>query len=177
MDEGALDFAQPSMFEYENNIKRLDNALLLCYTLVMNDKSNNPVDEKEFLDYLAKQEIGTNLTVIDDLMNGLREDSRHLDRGFVISVFRSLEDGGYGTLLLGRRGKQTRFVWNDSNKETLEFSLEKGGENNERETQDVETITHQFVLRPNFKVTIVLPSDFSGEESERFSAFIKSLPF
>lgn len=39
------------------------------------------------------------------------------------------------------------------------------------------TLTHVFHLRPNVRVQVTLPVDFTEEESFRFSRFIETLPF
>jgi hypothetical protein len=38
-------------------------------------------------------------------------------------------------------------------------------------------ITHQFKLRPEMTVTVQLPGDLTEKEAERFSQFLRSLPF
>lgn len=38
-------------------------------------------------------------------------------------------------------------------------------------------LKHDFLLRPDLKVTLSLPSDFSTNDSERLQSFIRTLPF
>jgi hypothetical protein len=39
------------------------------------------------------------------------------------------------------------------------------------------TISHRFVLRPDFRVDVDLPADMTQAEARRLAAFITSLPF
>jgi len=116
--------------------------------------------------------------------DSLRSCSRKpVTRADVVEVFRDLHKLGVGTFVIGRKGHLSRFQWTVS---SVELGKAAAGENvnvqvsakhegTPRERSDV--ISHRFVLRPDFSVSFVLPSDLSTSEASRLSDFIKTLPF
>ena len=114
----------------------------------------------------------------------------------IIAVFRQLDELGAGELKVGRRGSKTRMAWNYSIRSLgaaaqgaatalEEIDPSKLDEEAEEEdaieadgdTSDVTWITHSFQLRPDLRITIKLPADLTGRETDRLSGFVGNLSF
>jgi len=114
----------------------------------------------------------------------------------VYNCFQAFDAERRGRLIIGRRGKPTRFEFykegNISQKDNilkeensvyknLEAplgrdlgSLEQAQQANEK---NYEPLLHSFALRPDLQIEIQLPSDLRPNEAERLASFIKTLPF
>jgi hypothetical protein len=115
-------------------------------------------------------------------------------RRIVIDFFRGLTTAGFGRLLVGRRGKKTRFQWGrgvrmldfaqaasspaDPHAAPRDFSRAQPGEAPTRamESCSVGAITYRFALRRDYLACFELPADLSAAEAERLTNFIKTLP-
>jgi hypothetical protein len=116
-------------------------------------------------------------------------------RGQIINLFRKLAEIGVGEFKMGRRGASTRIEWNFSVRSIGaaaqgKVAELKGIDDNEVDENEVEapdndapwsdfdddSIEHSFQLRPDTKVSIRLPQDFSTKEAERLAGFIRQLP-
>ena len=108
-------------------------------------------------------------------------------RKLVLDFFKALENLKTGRLLVGRRGKPTRFVWSVPMLEVAAAAAGAGKmsapPNNGNATETVrqsptqsDMVSFQFVLRPGLVVRFDLPHDFSQIEADRLCKFIKALP-
>ncbi len=94
-------------------------------------------------------------------------------------------------MIIGRRGRLTRFQWRDGIGMLEAVHAARGGTSGAVLTESTpgeevaggrrvgvqEQLVHQFAIRPDCIVRVTLPVDFSREEAERLAAFIKALPF
>ncbi len=133
---------------------------------------------KAILDDFAGRTNRQSTTGVDQIMSRLR--AAELPKGEVVKLFRRLEVLDYGRFVVGRRGKESRFVWSAN---PIEVGKAAQGEDlaitslPEPQTPEAEMVTHQFNLRPGMPVKVELPADFTEREAERFSQFVRSLPF
>lgn len=111
----------------------------------------------------------------------------------VIRVFRKLAELGCGRFIEGRRGFKSRMAFTYSivelgevacgnqdqvpavSKKQSEFELEE--ENSDINLTTKNFVSHQYQLRPDFSAELRLPKNLTEKETERLSAFIKTLPF
>ncbi len=114
------------------------------------------------------------------------ENCTSLSYSDVLALFKRLDKIGAGDYLVGRRGAATRIVWKHSLKEMVEIARARGeksarmgsGEKKGRsDASKLQPVDHSFILRENFKVALRLPVDLNASESERLSAWVKTLPF
>jgi hypothetical protein len=119
----------------------------------------------------------------------------------VIQFLKQLEEEKLGTFTIGRRGRKSRFETprglralaqlfdptthiEHALNEQAEPTKASTGDNSEHGARtksvneaDIKTLTHRYILRPNYSFSIVLPVDLTETEASRLSEFIKSLPF
>jgi hypothetical protein len=113
----------------------------------------------------------------------------YLINKLVLEFFKSLEGLELGRLVVGRRGKPTRFVWSErkrmldvlaaaTGKGRVEVAARNGSLATPREQAPIrgDVVSYQFVLRPGLIARFELPHDFSQPEAERLCKFIQSLP-
>jgi hypothetical protein len=149
---------------------------------------------KKIFDALASRKKNLPELVLDRLekepaLQDLGTDSAR--RRSLIGFFKRLSDTGAGELIIGRRGRLTRFQWR-AGIGMLEAVHAAGGETSgavlteSAPREEVaggtrmgvqDQLVHQFAIRRDFIVRLSLPVDFSREEAERLAAFIKALPF
>jgi hypothetical protein len=133
---------------------------------------------KVILDDFARRANRQNTTGVEQIMSRLR--SVEVPKWSVVKLFRGLDEQGYGRFIVGRRGGESRFVWAAN---AIEVAKAAQGEDlaitslSEPETAETELVTHQFTLRPGMSVKIELPLDFTEKEADRFSQFLRALPF
>jgi hypothetical protein len=136
-----------------------------------------------------RNSAATELDSIVDLPDVARTGSRLEVRRNAIAFFRGLEEMDIGQLVIGRRGKSTRFVWTrplvDFAAESL-LLLDGADHAPSREFEPAPetgrtgppvSIKHSFALRRDISVTFELPEDFTPAEAERLTALIKAIPF
>lgn len=142
-------------------------------------------------DYLAERQRNHRITSPERLMAILSQGSFTVNKGDVIRFFRKLEEAGCGKYVEGRRGHRSRFVWYvrmsdvgqaaQGSKETVEEIPQDEVESVSDEVDDEgeleETITHDFVLRPDFSLRLTLPLDLKTSEASRISDWVRTLPF
>ncbi len=120
-----------------------------------------------------------------DLQDLGTETSR---RRVIVQFFRALSEIHAGEVILGRRGKRTRFRWANGVSVSEVVRAARGQRpppsstpSRELSGRDQEApsvpLSHQFAIRPNFFVHLDLPADLSEDEAERLSTFIRALPF
>jgi len=134
------------------------------------------------LDYFANRNNNAAETKVDRILSILRKYRNDLSRGQIIDVFKELEKLDCGNFVSGRRGWPSRFVWSVG---IVGLGKVAGGEQQELESttaatvaqEEVETLSHNFILRPDLPVKFQLPSDLTANEALRLAEFIKALPF
>jgi hypothetical protein len=154
-------------------------------------------------EYFAKRRYNTSETKTNALLRAIRKEGNDVRKPLVIDIFRKLENLGCGQYVEGRRGRPSRFRWAvtltsvgkaatgraatvdsigrgvaaaPTDVESTEGPLVSGQETSEG-SRPVKIMTHQFNLRPNYTVTLDLPSDITSVEAERLSRMILTLPF
>lgn len=109
------------------------------------------------------------------------------------SGFRDLGELGFGRLIIGRRGAETRFEWSVPMQDVLAQLPQTGdsqpvppeqGDHPVMRTpsvdsggSDVVDVAHRFVLRRDFTVEVSLPVDLTAAEADRLASFVRTLPF
>ncbi len=108
------------------------------------------------------------------------QDTHKATRSEVVKLFRQLEELDLGEFMVGRRGRQSRFVW----AETLDIAriaaqaLADGCEpDGSAKAVPESMIPHRYVLRPGAELQFRLPADLTQREADRLGDFIKTLPF
>lgn len=133
---------------------------------------------RAFLDHAAQRTYDQKETKVDTALTNLNSNGPQFSRQDVVELFRRMEGLGGGKFITGRRGQESRFVW--------EVSLRSAGKAAAGETLSVEEIDdteavsrslqHSYYLRSDRPITVDLPMDLTTKEAERLAAFIKSLP-
>lgn len=107
-------------------------------------------------------------------------DSKPVDyaaKKLLIDFLRELEKAGLGQLVIGRKGKETRFNWNLMITNGASKSDETGGDSlMGTHSTNPNRISHTFVLRQDFVASIELPKDLTKREAERLASFCVTLP-
>ena len=147
----------------------------------------NPANKAAF-DYFAARQNNSAKTTVDRLLALLGQEDHVVPRADIIELFKGLETARCGTFVVGRKGHASRFEWSAS---LISVGQAATGEVGEVETlaeaeQDVETedegapidsISHRFVLRPDFELRFELPRDLTTVEAARLGEFVRTLPF
>lgn len=109
----------------------------------------------------------------------------------VITIFRCLEKVGCGKFTVGRRGNPSRFIWSANTNSVVRDALNKyhtldkksGGDDtveivNSASAIDSheEILSHTYYLRPEFAVTLVLPTNLTCNEAARLARLFRTLP-
>ena len=140
---------------------------------------------KRIISKIVKNYEEITVTEIQKLVTSVENN---FTRWNIISALKKLQKLGFLYFISGRKGKQSRIVWNVSTRK-LNFAIKNdtiGGEleiiSNKYNTQVVKvekekgtTHKHSFQLRPDFKINIFLPKNIQKEEITRFSTFITTL--
>jgi hypothetical protein len=139
-----------------------------------------------FFDWLANRERPRSETKIDTVEAMLDARGIEHDRAELTRLLRELEETGCGDYVAGRRGRQSRFLWSHN---LISVGRTASGVedhptplaprvNSRAPVRAVHReIAHVFNLRPDFRVALALPQDFTREEAERLAAFVRTLPF
>ena len=135
---------------------------------------------KAILDDFASRTNNQRITKVDQILSRLRD--QEIPRWAAIHLFRGLEKLEYGRFIEGRKGHPSRFVWSSNSIEvgkaakgesvSITTIVDDENKNNDSE----EMITHRFYLRAKTLITIDLPSDLTEKEAERLGGFLKTLP-
>lgn len=143
----------------------------------------------------ADEDVAAVCEVLRTYQRGLRETTTaricvHLmDAGYdlkrsqVTAAFKKLQALGLGTFVIGRKDSGSRFMF--AERVTVIARLLAGEETDVTEhdltgedTQVFpETIEHSFTLRPDFTVSVELPSDLTEFEAKRLAQFFGCLAF
>ncbi len=171
----------------------------MCDTSIM-DKINTEILQALYkssgsiaalLDYLGGRERNYRETKPETLILRVRQyNDTEVSRSEMIKFFRELERAGCGRYVEGRWGHSSRFEWTVKmsvvgqvakgiSPDDLEDETDGWGftEDDVEPPEDGNFITHEFFLRPDFQMSLTLPSDLRSSEAERISDWIKTLPF
>src|SRR5258706_12568120 len=104
----------------------------------------------------------------------------------IIDFFKELARLKVGRLLVGSRGKATRFLWDVPMLKVAATAAGAGPEAAQsrnghapiipKQTNQGDIVSFQFVLRPGLVISLELPGDLSQTEAERLCKFIQALP-
>ena len=156
-------------------------------------------EAKTIFNSLAERKRTRKVTDLRQLQYKLLDEGAKLTREDVMRTFQALEAAGVGSIIIGRKGKPTRFKWNYSVKRvakaglppttkkqinhssrrmtTSEFSERVKGilptTINEDSVQAV--ISTTIKIRPNFSSKIELPLDLKKEDIDELSKILYSL--
>ena len=156
-----------------------DKTSLALASLLATSTEAAGVFENYFIDadVIGGNDIEGAITIND------MERSSELTRGEAIELFKRIDSLGLGRYKVGRHSKPTRVeIFFDSDdlsnaidlqgtkylKEQFEFHKER---------KRSEALTHAFLLRPDFKVEVTLPPDFSHRDNERMKSWLDTIPF
>lgn len=144
---------------------------------------------RALLDHISQRRYNSFESTVDRLEAVLKREGADCSRRDVVGALRSLEQLKCGTFVMGRRGQASRFQWGVEmigvgkaarGEETMVEPLkqeEARPEDTEEKEGATRSIRHTFNLRPDYTVTVDLPSDFSQKEALRLAEFVKTLPF
>ena len=139
---------------------------------------------RHILDHLASRERNWRKTTVDRIQSNIRSNGCDVSRASVVSFFRELEECGCGRFKTGRKGHPSRFectaqmtsVGRAATGEAIDVQAVTDDDSCEEETHE-ELIRHNFRLRPEFWMTLELPTDLTEKEAIRIAEFVRSLPF
>ena len=100
-----------------------------------------------------------------------------------MDFFKKLDNRSLGKYKVGRRNKPTRvellFDIDDfQNAVELQGSKSlEAGLKALKEQKKLEAVVHSYLLRPDFKVEIALPQDFSFRDNDRLKSWLDTIPF
>jgi hypothetical protein len=137
------------------------------------------------LDHFATRQQDRSEVTLDRMWEVLAAEGNAFSRGEVVAVFRSLQSLGAGAFVIGRRRHPSRF---QRRVNLIELAKAARGDSESLPSPPVsavqplatvksDVIAHRYVLRPDFTLTIHLPSDLTSAEANRFGEFVKTLPF
>lgn len=139
---------------------------------------------KAAFDHFAQRRNNSARTTIDRLQSALRGGGQDVSRRDVIELFKSLQDAGCGTFVVGRRGKPSRFEWSV---DLTDVGRSAAGEHvkveaiTESDQEDIddngEMVEHRYHLRAGVELRIALPRDLTVSEAGRVADFVRTLPF
>ena len=139
---------------------------------------------KRIINKLVKNYEEITITEIQELVTS---PENQFSRWDVIEALKKLQGLGFLYFISGRKGRQSRTVWNVSIRKLNLASRDNAIEeleitSNKYNTQTVKikkekgnTYKHSFQLRPDFKINISLPKNLQKEEITRLSTFITTL--
>jgi hypothetical protein len=108
-------------------------------------------------------------------------------RADAISRLRSWERHGWGKVIVGRRGAETRFQVSSSLAQALASGtsatippkpIAAGSPSGQQSVAGakVSLVSHLFKLRPNIELRLNLPSDLTDREASRIARFVEAVP-
>ena len=142
-------------------------------------KSNQAA--RSLFDYYAARARSSKKTSVDRAEFVTGED--YYD---IVAVFKTLEAIGVGKFLVGRKGHESRMVWDydvisiGQTAQSLEDELEpvpKDAEEDDGRDDAVKMKDHEFYLRPELKISLSLPNDFSESDANKMKAWLDFIVF
>jgi len=130
-------------------------------------------------------------TKIERLEDLIRNEGGNPSRVDIVSLLKGLQEAKCGRFIVGRRGSPSRFEWSvslrsvglaatsgsDEVSQIDEDADEQDGDDEFADDGDDSSITHAFVLRPDYRVKLTLPVDMTSREAKRLADFLRTLPF
>lgn len=159
----------------------------------MNDLSSTEASDRLRKMYQRSLSAKALFDWFDSRTNSARETKARVasaqtncDYGEIIELFKELADIGVGQYVVGRKGAETRIVWEYDVKGLSRIAkgdvqeligVPAGAIKDDDPEAGDDIMAHEFVLRPGLKVTLRLPIDLSDREADRLAGWVKSLPF
>jgi len=109
-----------------------------------------------------------NETSVDELERKLSDST--VGRQDIIAFLKQLANAGFGNFKNGRRGRPSRFVWSKGIERAAAGSVATRGNR-------VDTLGHEYRLRPDYVVRLELPADLTPREARRLGDFVSTLSF
>jgi hypothetical protein len=139
-------------------------------------------ETRKFFDWAAKQRFSKESTV-EQIEQGAK-----VTRAFVVTAMKELDRLGFGKFVVGRRGNQSRMIWNVglgdlgrcAQGKIVDFEELEPSESASAEdlaNTGVQEILHLYQLRPDLRVSFRLPANLTRGEARRLADFVLSLPF
>jgi hypothetical protein len=147
-----------------------------------------------FWRFLGKTQRNSKSTDITILIKGTDDEIglEYERRKLAIDFFRGLEKSGVGKLIVGRRGKHTRFEWQYQFRDVMQLIETIIGEEQNSSKEQGELVKnayklpseaeakpidfpYKYPLRENYIISINLPLNLTENEADRLCAFIKAL--
>lgn len=130
----------------------------------------------------------TKLERLEDL---IRSEGGNPSRVDIVSLLKGLQEADCGRFVVGRRGSPSRFEWSVSLRsvglaatsgceavnQIEDDADEQDGDDAFADDSEGPSITHTFVLRPEYRVKLTLPVDMTPREAKRLADFLRTLPF
>lgn len=136
------------------------------------------------LGFKQRAQASTNIIALRERMTEMKEYVAGRD---YMDFWRGLEEAGAGNIILGRRGKPTRFEWAYSLRQIAKFAIEGKDTDIERvasrsgrrlvvpqtyrrptlSSNRVERLVYSIPIRPDYTLEVNLPADISKEELEK----------
>jgi hypothetical protein len=142
-----------------------------------------------FLEFLLAKRRSVREVTADQLLSGcdLSGIVPPQRRRLVVDFFRFLEGLRAGTLIIGRRGKKTRFAFKRNLSDLASIAGNPAATAVAESTEEVAPadrgteptlplFLHRFPVRPDFTLEFSLPIDLTSDEAERLSNFVRALP-
>ena len=104
----------------------------------------------------------------------------------VVAVFQTLENYGCGKFVIGRRGRKSRFVWDEPMIHVSHVALDIADEVTSTTAEEIamediddepDWLVHSFNLRDDLEIEIELPADLTSREAERLASLMEALAF
>jgi hypothetical protein len=123
-------------------------------------------------------------TTVDDLLA-----DGEIPRKQAIILLRELESHGYGTFKVGRKGHPSRFEWIVDPEEHRKLLDDEADERVPPEPAptplelpstpvfSAAEVQHQYVLRPDYRVSLSLPENLTPREAEVLGDWVRNLSF
>ena len=123
---------------------------------------------------LLGQDDAAPATTVDETVQLAKKQGA--TRREAIDLLNRLEELGLGSFTVGRKGGKSRLVWNAGAQLSLRRTATdpSGGPAHASSASD---LVHTYRLRPDSTVEVRLPVDLTSDEADRFSTFIRTLPF
>lgn len=135
---------------------------------------------------LAEEHKPEDVTTVSNAVSILEAHGISVNRQQVVALFRQLDDLGFGTFFIGRRGKPSRLYWKINFKLTSEAlgasisgakpPLLSSSPKAPPPGPSGKVLRHTFHLRQDFELFLDLPSDLTDRDAQRISKFVESLP-
>lgn len=131
---------------------------------------------RSLMDFLVDQEKDERQLSVEGLRGTMEGAGISVSYRDVVRMMQSLQAGGCGSFIIGRKGWPSRFQFNVSMTELAKAVTGKGSEIVPMKPAP-KMINHKFRLRPELEIALELPEDLADKEVARIGDFLKTLPF